>query len=323
MSLRVLVVTNMWPVEGDPAFGVFVRDQVEACRAAGATIEVMFVNGRRRTMAYAAAVGATRARLASGDHDLVHAHHALAGAVAWLAGASRPDPPLLLTHHGIEVFEGWQAPLARGMTRLADRTLVVSQAMAEHLRLPASAVLPMGYDPRLFRPGDKKTARLEIGAADDEPLVVWIGADRPEKRLALARAAVERLRARRADARLLVVSGQPREDVARALQAADAYLLTSTREGAPVAVKEALACGVPVVSTDVGDVADLVRGLEGCAVVGGSPDDLAAALERAVSVGRVDASAIVGPYSVPVLADRLLTIYEEVAADRTARARRT
>jgi len=57
-------------------------------------------------------------------------------------------------------------------------------------------------------------------------------------------------------------------------------LLTSLHEGSPTVVKEALACGLPVVSVDVGDVAERIEGIEGCHLAVATPEDLAAKLCR-------------------------------------------
>ncbi|KPN29185.1 glycosyltransferase, family [Halolamina pelagica] len=57
------------------------------------------------------------------------------------------------------------------------------------------------------------------------------------------------------------VTGVPHAEMPTYLNAADALLLTSNHEGSPNAVKEALACNLPVVATDVGDVRTRLDGL--------------------------------------------------------------
>ena len=56
----------------------------------------------------------------------------------------------------------------------------------------------------------------------------------------------------------VTLEGMSRERAALALNAADVVLMTSDREGSPVAVRESLACMTPVVSVDVGDVAEVL-----------------------------------------------------------------
>ena len=65
---------------------------------------------------------------------------------------------------------------------------------------------------------------------------------------------------------LLELKGYNREEVTLLMCAADAFLMTSLTEGSPQVIKEALACGCPIVSVDVGDVKERVDGIDGCFV---------------------------------------------------------
>lgn len=319
-GLRVLVVTNMWPTREDPAFGSFVEEQLRWIQrlarrgllegGEGLRIEIARIRGRGDRGAYARAIPRLRRRLRAGGHDLVHAHHVLAGLAAWLAGAGGDRTPFLLTHHGIEALEGWQAPLCAWLSPRADRVLVTSPALAARLRLPPEAVLPCGVDLHIFRPGDGHAARAELGLPEGPPRIAWVGADRPEKRLWLARAAVDALRESRPDAELLQVTGRPRAEVPIWLRAAHALLLSSTHEGSPMVLREALACGRPVVATDVGDARLRLAGLPGCSVHAEAPAPdlarrLAAGLEVALDAGPIDARARLWPLSAEASARRV------------------
>src|SRR5256885_8077140 len=71
------------------------------------------------------------------------------------------------------------------------------------------------------------------------------------------------------------------------MNACDALVLTSMQEGSPNVVKEALACNLPVVSVPVGDVAQRLRGVEGCELCADDrPETIAAALERVLRRGQ-------------------------------------
>ena len=65
---------------------------------------------------------------------------------------------------------------------------------------------------------------------------------------------------------LVELKGYTREQVNTWMCAVDALLMTSKTEGSPQVIKEAMACGCPIVSVDVGDVKERLNGLEGCFV---------------------------------------------------------
>jgi glycosyltransferase involved in cell wall biosynthesis len=305
----------MWPTEADPSFGVFVDEQVTSLRERGVDVSVEVIEGTASRLNYLTAVGRLRRRIRTEAFDLVHSHYCLTAAATWLARAGLHRPPLVVTHHGVEVFTGWQAHLARWTTARADRTLVISRAMAAHLGLDADAVLPCGVNLRMFKPAQIQTARERIGKPLDSTIVAWVGADRPEKRLSLARAAVADLAKRLPEVELLVVSESRHDQVPHFLQAANVLLITSASEGGPLVAKEALACDLPVVSTDVGDVRDLVGDVAGCAVTDGTVPALAAALATAIAHGAVNGRSRVAEYSLERVAERLETVYARVIRD--------
>jgi glycosyltransferase involved in cell wall biosynthesis len=63
------------------------------------------------------------------------------------------------------------------------------------------------------------------------------------------------------------------------MNACDLLLLTSTHEGSPVVTKEAIACNLPIVSVNVGDVEDQLKGIEGCIVCN---DDNVVTISKAI-----------------------------------------
>ena len=86
---------------------------------------------------------------------------------------------------------------------------------------------------------------------------------------------------------LIELKGYTRDQVTALMYNCDALLMTSKTEGSPQVVKEAMACGCPIVSVDVGDVAERVSGVEGCYVVlTRDPKDIAEALQKALAFGR-------------------------------------
>lgn len=306
--LRVLVMTNMYPTPQHPAFGTFVADQVEALRRRGLEMDVLFINPRESKWNYARGPFLLRRHLARNHYDLIHAHYVFCGLIA----ATQRRLPVVLTHHGIEVLAGWTAPLSRLASRLTQATIVTSPAMAR--RLPGRpVVIPCGIDLELFRPMPQEEARHALGLPMEPKLVLFAGEPRPEKRLDLAEAGVEALRRRWPDpVELVTAVGQPHERIPLYMNACDVLVLTSDYEGSPMVVKEAMACGLPIVSTDVGDVAEVMGDTEGCYLCRQDAADIAEKLAMALAFGRrTDGRRRVEHLSLDAVAGRIHQVYEE------------
>ena len=110
--------------------------------------------------------------------------------------------------------------------------------------------------------------------------------------------------------------GFSRAEVNHWMCAANCLLLTSKTEGSPQVIKEAMACGCPIVSVDVGDVAERVSGVEGCYVVRTrEPKDIAVALQKALAhVGKTNGRARILEMALSneQVAERLMAIYQSL-----------
>jgi glycosyltransferase involved in cell wall biosynthesis len=311
--IRVLVVTNMYPSAENPALGTFVQEQVESLREKGVRVEVLFVNGPQRTLNYfTGIVRYVWHMLRHGrEYDLVHAHYVFSGLIARLQWIK----PVILTHHGIEVIWGWQGPLSRWVSRWVDRVIVTSRAVADSLGRAGVTVIPCGVDLDLFRPIPRDEARHRLGLDPGKRYIVYAGRTGPEKRLDIIEEAVARLQANDSETRLLLLTEKAHEVVPLYLSAADALVLASDFEGSPTVIKEAMACNLPIVSTDVGDVADLIGDTDGCYLCERTPEDVADKLQRALSFGsRTEGRKAVQHLSLPAIADRIIEVYGEVLA---------
>jgi len=279
----VLVVTNMYPTAQDPAFGTFVRDEVEALRTLGAHMEVLLLNGKVSRWNYVWGLFQLWRRLRKYHYDVVHAHYVLAG----LIGRMQRRVPLVVTFHGAEVAIGWAATISRWLRDRCDAIIVTSHRVREDLGAPGAEVIAPGVDFSLFRPEKPVEARKRLGLPQDGELILFAGRMDWDKRLEDVQQAVSLLRAKRPSAELVILSGQPHEVVPAYMNACDALLLISTYEGSPMVIKEALACNLPVVSSDVGDVAEMIRHADGCALCDGSPEDAALKLDAILGRGRL------------------------------------
>lgn len=332
----VLVITNMWPDEERPVYGVFVQRQVESLRAAGVKCDVLYLRGYRSLLAYPVAalqlaVGTFRWR---GRYRLVHVH---AGETS-LAARFLLGPPMLVSYCGDDILgdprEDGSIPsgrrarsaLVRAASVLFPRTITKSRQMHDRLPHPTrrrNTVIPNGVDTELFKVEPREAARLRIGWASDELVVLFAATrpDSPRKRRALAEASVARsaeLLGR--SVRLCVAGSVPPSEMPTLMNACDCLLLTSSVEGSPNVIKEALMCNLPVVATAVGDVAELLEGVVPSAVCPADAEVLADALADVLRFGRrSNGRTVAARVDSRVAADRVLEIYCELGLTTTTR----
>ncbi len=306
---RVLVVTNMYPDEQNPDFGTFVHEQVEGLQKLGLNVDVLVVGGKRRKLSYIDGVRRFRRRVRERQYDLIHAHYVFSGIVARL----QRGHPLLVSFHGAAEMVGWVGLLCRLLAPLADAVTVTSQEHKAQLGRKDAHVIPCGVDLDLFVPMPKEEAREPLGFAEHGKLVLFVGILRPEKRLDVIQAAVGLLQREDPHVQLIVVTGEPHQRIPLYMNACDVLALASDYEGSPVVIKEAMACNLPIVSVDVGDVAQVIGGTEGCYICQRDPVDMAQKLNQALARGRrTDGRKAIRRLGLESTVQGVLDIYEEL-----------
>jgi glycosyltransferase involved in cell wall biosynthesis len=323
------MVTSEWPVPHAENSGLFIAQQVEYLRSAGTEVDVFHFRGKKNPLHYSRAWIALRRRLRRRPYDLIHAQFGQSGLLALPKRL-----PLVVTFHGSDVHgfptsAGRQNSLAgRFLSRIsrwvasrADAAIVVSRRLGRCLPGARSIhTIPCGVDLDLFRPMAKAEARSHLGWPQDERIVLFAGNPScPIKRCSLARKAVEHL-SRSTASRLITAWGVPHTEMPFYMNASDVLVVTSTHEGSPGVVKEALACNLPVVSVDVGDVAERISRVEGCEVCAvDRPEAIAAALERALHrPGGLKGRASVRDLDERRLAQEVIQVYHQVAERATS-----
>ena len=149
----------------------------------------------------------------------------------------------------------------------------------------------------------------------DKKYILFAGAfDNAVKNAPLAKDAVELLDC--SNVELLELAGYSREEVTLLMCAADAFLMTSHSEGSPQVIKEAMACGCPIVSVDVGDVRERTESVEGCYVANSrNPEELADLLKKALAFDKKTngrEKIITDELDNQQVAHKLIAIYEKI-----------
>jgi teichuronic acid biosynthesis glycosyltransferase TuaC len=325
--MKVLVMTSIYPTPADPALGSFVRTQVEALKQAGVEIELLVLSGRFRKLNYPMAVFQLRRRLAEGSIDLVHAHYGYVGMVA----RTQWKVPVVVTYHGGDLMglivndrgdKARSGPLiaaaGRMLARHVDAAIVQSAEMASLLDSSNVFIIPHEIDFEVFRLADRGQARAALGLEADKKYVLF--AANPQngvKRFPLAKAAAEELIRQDPSVELVVAYKETQDRLALYMNACDALVFTSFMEGSPNIVKQAMACNLPIVSTDVGDVREIIGSTEGCYVCKSDVREFAARLadilrHRERTRGREKVQHLTGP----AVSQRITKVYEQVLRNR-------
>lgn len=327
----------MYPTPAHPAGGVFVEQQVRSLRQLGVEVDVVHFDRRSQgPRAYWRLGHKLRQAIERFQPALVHV--AYGGVMAELATRAVRDRPVLVHYRGSDLLGSRADALLRRFTIhlgvLASRRAAVRAAgsiiVSENLRamLPLQSmdgnvwVVPSGIDLNRFVPLDQDECRSGLGWATGSKHILFPASPgRPEKRYPLAQAAVAELRAGDWDVDLHALDGIPHADVPKWINASDVVLLTSMHEGSPNAVKEALACNVPVVAVNVGDVTQRLAKVQGCYVAPPTAAELAEKLGLVLSTGgRVDARDTLTNISLERTAERLLNIYRTITEKTDRRA---
>jgi glycosyltransferase involved in cell wall biosynthesis len=325
-KLRVLSVVPGFATGLAPGFRmIFARNQIEFLEQLGVTNRSFFLRSRTSPAVLLQEARSFRQAVAEFDPDLVHAHY---GTVTALFCALLTRKPLVITFQGGDLNPYWhpnrlRPPAGRVLSQLAAlrarRIICVSSELRDRLwwRHSKTCILPSGVDVTLFRPMARREARAALGWSGEESVVVSsAGTDPPRKRLDLARSAVDVAESLCGKIRFLVLDGHMEQrEIALVFNAADALVFTSDTEGSPNIVKEALACNLPVVSVDVGDVKERLRGVQPAAIVGRDPREIGKAL-AAIVVQRERSNGVqmIQDLSAEHIALKVLQVYEEALA---------
>ncbi len=277
--MKVLFVCS-----GNSQFGIspVIKSQGESLRNNG--IEVEYFTFRGNFLGgYPAGIFKLRKYLKSHKFDIVHAHYSLSAFFATFAGAR----PLVVSLMGGTVLGGC---LIRSFARFLRKyrwkaVIVKSERTKNRIKITDALVVPNGVDFEKFKFIEKNTARKKVGFSEKKH-IIFVAAD-PNlkvKNYPLAAAAFKLLNSQ--DVELNIISGIDFNLVPFYMYAADVLLLTSLSEGSPNVIKEAMACNLPIVSTDAGDAAQIISNIDSCYIASYDPADVVDKLKKALNFAK-------------------------------------
>jgi glycosyltransferase involved in cell wall biosynthesis len=311
----------MWPTPRRPYLGVFTMRQIDGLRSQGAEVTVLAIDGMDRRQYFHAAIDLIKLNRGEARYDLIHAHTGHCGLLACL----QIRYPVVMSYVGYDLHvhlgdaETLRTTLERFVFRwisvLLAGTIVKSRRGMDYLpraSVRRNVVVPNGVDRELFRPRPRTEARALLGWDYEQPTVLFAADPRRwEKRFSLCEEAVARARETIPSLQLAIASDVPPAEMPLWYAAADALILTSTDEHSPNVVKEAMACDLPVVTVEVGDVREVIGGASLCYICPARAHSLAAALVHVLHAlpERSNGRAVTEWLALPAISERLVATY--------------
>lgn len=275
--MKVLFVNS-----GKPSIGVgrFIPDQIESLRKQGINVEQFIVN-KKGLFGYLITSLQLFVFLRRHKFDIVHCHYSFTGYLAVLAGAKRIVTSLLGSDVNSNKFQ--KIVLKLFIKYFWASTIVKSENMKTLLGISNIIVIPNGVPLDVFFPINKIEAikKTKLDGSFFNILFFSNPPDRVEKNLKLAREAASLLPS---TYKLNVISEIPHKEVKFYMNAADLLLMTSLSEGSPNVIKEAMACNLPIVSVDVGDVRERIKHVTNSFIVNYNANEIAETILNKVNI---------------------------------------
>jgi glycosyltransferase involved in cell wall biosynthesis len=204
--------------------------------------------------------------------------------------------PLVITFHGSDVNKTPSDGIIKDFTgRLlsnlaafrASVLICVSRGVKNNLwwKQDIVEIIPCGINIEEFHLMDKRLARLKLGWEEDEKVVLFNANNPKVKRLDIALKTIDIVKKYQPEARLQILCNVEPRLIPFYINASDCLLICSDSEGNPMIVREALACNLPIVGIDVGDIAEVLKDIRCTYIVSKDPQSLADAIRQVFICG--------------------------------------
>ena len=290
-----------------------VKNQGESLRKKGIEIEYFTIIGKG-IKDYLQNILILRKYLKNNEIDIIHAHYYLSAYITTISSIFFSIPIVTSLMGGNR-----HRRLIRKITYLLYRfvwvaTIVKSDRMRITLNLHHAYVIPNGINFNLFSNVNMNNA-IKITNFNPEKInILWISdPNRFEKNFVLAQKATDLLKLNIPNIVLHIINDVQHKEIPYYMHIADVLLLTSLWEGSPNAIKEAMASNLSIVSTDVGDIKELIRGTEGCYITSFDYIDVSEKLHNAIKFGkRTKGKVKVTHLDETLIANRIIEVYHNV-----------
>ncbi|MDN5203134.1 glycosyltransferase family 4 protein [Fulvivirgaceae bacterium BMA10] len=317
-GMRILFISRK-----RPNFDIvpFIKSQANSLIDQGMDVEhfIIDVGGIK---GYIRSISKLKKYLKDKKFDVIHGHYSYCGWVGLLAARKTP---VVVSFMGADVYgsKGLEGNkrlrsfidilIAKALEFFVQAIIVKSENLYNYVYLKNKVELvPNGVDFDKFKPRDKNQIREKLNIDPDKKVILFLGHPTyVRKNFTLLKQAV----AIAAEPSWHILNPYPTEpeNIPYYINSADVIALTSLQEGSPNVIKEAMASNCPVVSTDVGDVKEVINGTPGCYLAKYDAHDFANKLRKALefdngTTGRKDIEHL----EISTIAKKIIGIYSRL-----------
>ena len=316
--MKILQITTNYPTPNYPIFGIFVKEQINSLRNEGIDCEVYFSNGKEKggLKEHVRSVYRVLVKLLGNKYDIIHCHHSISALILLLCGGAF-FKKCVLSYQNDPTREFGGNILFWLLYPFFNKIIVKNPSL--YLKYKKVVYLPNGTNSDFFKPLSKVECRRELGWDMNKHYILYMDSNagtRIQKRHDRYQEVLIILRKDYDNIESIELTNTPREKIPVYMNACDLHLLTSDFEGSPNSVKECLCCNTPVVSTDVGNVRDMMGDIPGCYVTKEKSVGELAECVKKVFESKEDFNGrelfLAKGYGIETVAVKLKRIYEEI-----------
>jgi len=300
--MKVLIVAS----NNQDKFAPFILEQSEALKKQGITYEYLGIKGKS-VKGYLKNLTPFKNKIKEFQPDLIHAHYGLSGLFANL----QRKIPVITTYHGSDIHNIFVYPMSFVSMFLSKQNIFVSKNR-RIVFIKKASVIPCGIDLDVFFPRVKEESQKKVDLNQNMKYVLFSSSfSNTVKNYPLA----EKVIANFNNVELLEFKGYNRILSSYLFNAVDAVLMTSFSEGSPQFIKEAVACGCPVVTVPVGDVKEILKDYEYGRICSYQPEQLISAIRELLAVNlqkSKPSQSFIGKYDNKIIAQRIINVYKSV-----------
>lgn len=316
--MRILHITTNYPTPEYPIFGIFVKEQVESLQKLGLDCDVYYCDGKGRGFRqYISYVPKLWWTIAHGHYDILYFHHALSAIIGCMT--LWPFCKKCVLSYQNDPSNEWGNRVYR-FFNLFFRAFIFKNNPGKYSRYAKVHYIPNGVNQDFFIPMDRMECRRRLGWNEGKIHIIYMDSNkgvRTQKRRDRFDETLELLKSKYGyDVEAVIMRNVSRELVPLYINAADLHLISSDFEGSPNSVKECMCCNIPVVSTDVGNVREMIGDIPGAYVVDDFSSELLAEACDKVLKSNVEFNGrdifLSKGYGMSAVAEKVKQIYKNI-----------